>query len=271
MLLFQVISAMALAEEVAGRATTAAAFFGDFVDDGTGSVIEHDWEAGHRLASSPAEGTGEQATGRVDVPGEAHNCIFKQKVAAASLTAASQQTPVLTARSFGSPLEKWEKDNPVSRIFVRDLMGKSVSLWVQSRITVGELTLAVSVAEGVPLEFFYLTIDGHILGGQDLLRRFGALPGTHIRMNGRLRGGVRPPSEYIPGQWTCGVCGMEGCWPARTVCYPCAAPRSGAAPSRVHPHGPQRERAYPGQPAAPQPVPMNPARRALRVDPCCPC
>ena len=35
-------------------------------------------------------------------------------------------------------------------------------------------------------------------------------------------------------------------------------------PSRVPPHGPQRERAYPGQPAAPQPVPMNLARRAPR-------
>ena len=204
-LLFLVMSAMALAEEVAGRAATAAAFFGDFVDDGTGSVIEHDWEAGHRLAGSPAEGTAEQATGRVDVPGEAHKGIVKQTVAAASLTAASQETPVLTARSFGSPLEKWEKDNPVSQIFVRDLMGKSVSLWVQSRITGDELTLAVSVATGVPLEFFYLTIEGHILGGQDLLGRFGALSGAHIRMNGRLRGGVRPPSEYILGQWTCGV------------------------------------------------------------------
>ena len=69
---------------------------------------EYDWEAGHRLASSPAEGTGEQATGRVDVPGEAHG-IFKQKIAAASLTAASQHTPVLTARCVGSPLEQWKK------------------------------------------------------------------------------------------------------------------------------------------------------------------
>ena len=124
--------------------------------------------------------------------------------------------------------------------------------------------MAVSVATGVPLEFIYLTIEGHILGGQDILGRFGALPGAHIRMNGRLRGGVRPPSEYIPGQWTCGVCGTEGCWPARTKCSRCAAPRSGAAPSKVPPHGSQRERAYPGQPAAPQPVPMNPVRRAPR-------
>ena len=138
---------------------------------------EHDWEAKNRVASSPAVGTGEQATGRVDVPGEAHNGIFKQKVAAASLSAASQHTPVLTERCVGSPLEKWEKDNPVSRIFVRDLMGKSVSLWVPSRITRDELSLAVSVATGVPLEFFYLTIEGHVIGGQDLLGRFGGLPG----------------------------------------------------------------------------------------------
>ena len=113
-------------------------------------------------------------------------------------------------------------------------MGKSVSLRVPSRITGDELSLAVSFATGVPFEFFYLTIEGHILGENDLLGRFGALPGAHIRMNGRLRGGVRPPSEYIPGQWTCGVCGMEGCWPARTKCYRCPAPRSEAPPSRVH-------------------------------------
>ena len=36
-LFFLVISAMALREEVAGRAATTAAFFGDFIDDGMGS------------------------------------------------------------------------------------------------------------------------------------------------------------------------------------------------------------------------------------------
>ena len=60
------------------------------------------------------------------------------------------------------------------------------------------------------------------------------------------------------------MCGMEGCWPARTKCYRCAPPRSGAPPSWVPPHGPQRERAYPGKPIAPQSVPVNPARRAPR-------
>ena len=60
------------------------------------------------------------------------------------------------------------------------------------------------------------------------------------------------------------MCGMEGCWPARTRCYRCAAPRSGAPPSQAPPIGPQREHAYRGKRIAPQSVPVNPARRAPR-------
>ena len=48
-------------------------------------ALESQWEAGHRLASSPAVGTGEQATGRVDVPGEAYTELYMQKVAAKQL------------------------------------------------------------------------------------------------------------------------------------------------------------------------------------------
>ena len=158
----------------------------------------------------------------------------------------------------------WEKDSSLFQIFVRDLIGKSVSLRVPSQITGDELSITVSDATGVPPEFSYLTIGGHIVGGRGLLGSFGAFPGIHIRMNGRLKGGVRPPAEFIPGQWTCGVFGMEGCWLARTRCYLCAAPRSGAPPSKVPSHGPPRERACPGQPVAPQPAPMNSTRRAPR-------
>ena len=73
-------------------------------------ALVYDWEAGHRLSSSPAEGAGEQATGRVDVPGEAHNGLYKQKFAAASLTVALQHAPVSTERCGGSPLEKWDTE-----------------------------------------------------------------------------------------------------------------------------------------------------------------
>ena len=222
-----------------------------------------EWEAGHRLASSPAVRTGEQATGRVDVPGEAYIELYKQKVAAAPVTVALQQATVLTER-YGGCVDKWEKDSSLIPIFVRDLFGKSMSLRVPSQVTGGELSTTVSGVTGVPPDFFYLTIGGRIVGGQDLLGSAGAFPGIHIQMNGRLKGGARPPAVFIPGQWTCGVCGMEGCWPARTRCYRCAAPRSGAPPSQAPPNGPQREHAYPGKPIAPLSVPMNPARRAPR-------
>ena len=61
----------------------------------------------------------------------------------------------MTERCVGSPLEKWEKDDSVFHIFVRELMGKSVSLRVPSQITGDELSLAVSDATGVPLQFFF--------------------------------------------------------------------------------------------------------------------
>ena len=207
-------------------------------------ALESQWEAGHRLASSPAVGTGVQATGRVDVPGEAYTELYMQKVAAAPCTATLQQASALSERYGGGQVGKDSFSIP---IFVRDLSGKTLSLQVSSQVTGGELSTTVSGVTGVPPDFFYLTIGGRIVGGQDLLGSSGASSGIHVQMNGRLRGGARPPAVFIPGQWTCGVCGMEGCWPARTRCYRCAAPRAGAPPSQAPPIGPQRENAYPGK------------------------
>ena len=224
-------------------------------------ALESQWEAGHRLASSPAVGTGVQATGRVDVPGEAYTELYMQKVAAAPCTATLQQASALSERYGGGQVGK---DSFLIPIFVRDLSGRTLSLRVFSQITGGDLSTTVSGVTGVPPDFFYLTIGGRVLGCQDLFGNSGASSGIHVQMNGRLRGGARPPAVFIPGQWTCGVCGMEGCWPARTRCYRCNAPRSGAPPSQASPIGPPRENAYPGKPIAPQSVPVNPARRAPR-------
>ena len=224
-------------------------------------AFESQREAGHRLASSPAVGTGVQATGRVDVPGEASDELHMLKVAAAPCTTNLQQASALSERYGGGPVGK---DSFSIQIFVRDLSGKTLSLQVSSHATGSELSITVSGITGVPPEFFYLTIGGRIFGDRDFLGNFGVSSGTHVQMNGRMRGGARPPAVFIPGQWTCGACGMEGCWPARTRCYRCNAPRSGAPPLQASPVGPPRESAYPGKPAAPQSVPVNPARRAPR-------
>ena len=71
-------------------------------------ALVHEREAGHRLASSPAVGSGEQATGRVDVPGEARNELYKQNVAAAPFPVALQHASVLTER-YGGCLESGKK------------------------------------------------------------------------------------------------------------------------------------------------------------------
>ena len=168
-------------------------------------ALETQWEAGHRLASSPAVGTGVQATGRVDVP-EAYTELYMQKVAAAPCTATLQQASALSERYGGGQVGKDSFSIP---IFVRDLSGKTLSLQVSSQVTGGELSTTVSGVAGVPPDFFYLTIGGRIVGSQDLLGNSGASSGIHVQMNGRLRGGARPPAVFIPGQWTCGVC--EGC------------------------------------------------------------
>ena len=86
-----------------------------------------------------------------------------------------------------------------------------MSLRVPSQVTGCELSTSVSGVTGVPPEFFYLTIGGRIVGGQDLLGSSGAFPRIHIQMNGRLRTKLaRPPAALLPGQCTCCVCGWHG-------------------------------------------------------------
>ena len=83
-----------------------------------------------------------------------------------------------------------------------------------------------------------------------------------MRMTGRLLGGARQPPVFIPGQWTCTSCGMEGCWPSKMRCFWCLAPRpdgNGADSSRP---GNARERSCLGQPAVSR-NPTNPTFRHL--------
>ena len=129
-------------------------------------AFESQREAGHRLASSPAVGTGVQATGRVDVPGEASDELHMLKVAAAPCTTNLQQASALSERYGGGPVGK---DSFSIQIFVRDLSGKTLSLQVSSHATGSELFFTVSGITGVPPEFFYLTIGGRIFRDCDSL------------------------------------------------------------------------------------------------------
>ena len=183
----------------------------------------------HVLAGSLFSGTGEQASGRVDVPGK-----DKQQQAAA-------------AKDFIC-------------FFVRSLGGKSYVVKMEHRATVAQVKQHVALKSGVSEEAFYLVWEGRVLRDDDVLGCLGVVQDTQLHMCSYLRGGAgvgRQPQ--IPGQWVCQSCGMGGCWPTRQSCYRCGAPRMGVNVGQR----PQRESHYPGQPSN-QGLPINPTKRVLR-------
>ena len=153
------------------------------------------WEGESLLAGNSPAGIVEQATGRVDVPGE------KQIVAAAAAAAAA---------SCASPVVKVETDT--WQVLVRTLTGRSVALQVSNSLSRHCLDCLLAERVGVPVGSFYVLRNARVWRNEVGLQRENAL-----RMAGRLLGGTRPPPVFIPGQWTCSSCGMEGCWPSKNA------------------------------------------------------
>ena len=152
-------------------------------------------------------------------------------------------------------------ENETWQILVTFLSGRSVALQVSFSISHDCLVNLLAERTGVPAGSFYLLRNGKAWRDEDRLRR-----GDVVRMAGRLLGGTRPPPVFIPGQWTCTSCGMEGCWPSKMRCFRCLAPRpvvNGADSSRpVFGKGNARERSYPGHFSVAR-NPTNPTFRHL--------
>ena len=182
----------------------------------------------HVLAGSLFSGTGEQASGRVDVPGK----DIQQQAAA--------------AKDFIC-------------FFVKSLGGASLVVKTEQRATVAQVKQHVALKSGVCEEAFYLVWEGRVLREDDTLECLGVVRDTQLHMSSYLRGGVgmgRQPQ--IPGQWVCQACGMGGCWPTRQSCYRCGASRMGGDVGQK----PQRESHYPGQPSN-RGLPINPTKRGI--------
>ena len=181
------------------------------------------------LAGSLFSGTGEQASGRVDVPGKDN----QQHAAAAIETIC---------------------------FFVKSLGGASYVVKMEHHATVARVKQHVELKSGVLEDAFYLVWEGRVLRDGDTLGCLGVVRDTQLHKCSYLRGGVgmgRQPQ--IPGQWVCQSCGMGGCWPPRQSCYRCGAPRLGG----IGGQRPPRETHYPGQPSN-QGLPINPTKRVLR-------
>ena len=233
-------------------ACTFAGMFVLKVSEIVGSVVDglfafgclDEWEGESLLAGNSPVGTGEQATGRVDVPGE------KQMGAAAAAAAVA---------ASGCPPPQVQMENETWQILVTSLSGRTVALQVSLSISHDCLVDLLADRTGVLAGSFYLLRNGKAWRDEDGLRK-----GDLVRMAGRLPGGARPPPVFIPGQWTCTSCGMEGCWPSKMRCFRCLAPRpvvNGADSSRpVLGKGNARERSYPGQSSVAQ-NPTNPTFR----------
>ena len=183
----------------------------------------------HVLAGSLFSGSGEQASGRVDVTGK-----DIQQQAAAS--------------------------NETNCFLVKSLGGASYVVKMEHHATVARVKQHVALKSGVREDAFYLVWEGRVLRDGDTLECLGVVRDTQLHMCSYLRGGVgmgRQPQ--IPGQWVCQSCGMGGCWPTRQSCFRCCAPRLGGNLGQM----PQRDSHYPGQPSN-QGLPINPTERVLR-------
>ena len=142
-------------------------------------------------------------------------------------------------------------------LLVRALTGQTLVVrWSSSE----DVLHCVSERTGVPLHAFYLALNGKCLTEETLhsMDRSSPIP---LVMHGRLRGGS---SSSVPGDWVCSRCHIGGCWPTKSRCYRCGAPRQ-SAPQDVGPALPRRESLHPGRAPKPKPAPVSPAFREPRV------
>ena len=128
-------------------------------------------------------------------------------------------------------------------LLVRALTGQTLVVrWSSSE----DVLHCVSEHTGVPLHAFYLTLNGKCLTEESLHSMDLSSP-IPLVMRGRLCGGA---SSSVPGDWVCNRCHIGGCWPTKSRCYRCGAPRH-SAPQDVGPTLPRRESLHPGR--APKP------------------
>ena len=143
-------------------------------------------EVGHNIASSLTEGIGDQASGRVDVPGGVQPAAALHE---------------RLGHSWGQEKNFLHQDeNCKFPVFLRSLNGSTKVLHVHGYEKVSQVKLRVSESMRVPGDCFYVTLNSKLLDEDTLLIESAISRDMHIAACGRLRGGA----TY--GEWVCSFC-----------------------------------------------------------------
>ena len=149
------------------------------------------------LAGGLFSGTGEQASGRVDVPGK----DIPQQAATACMISGSCLEATKGVQMCQSLQEStFSPVTPDCSLLVRSLSGRTLVCSLSAGFTVDDLERCISEYTAVPRSAFFLTFQGKTISADQVksMDFRGPIP---VVMHGRLCGG-----SAIPGAWVCNVC-----------------------------------------------------------------
>ena len=217
------------------------------------NVVVHDSEI-HRedrpnTAGCLSAGTGDWASGRVDVPGSVDDEIHAMR-----------------HRSEASEATESSSTPDMIQAMVISLSGKTLMIDADPEAPVLLLVEDVAKVLGLPETCFYLTVGSRVLRDCMSLTAEGVGSDSVVRVCARMRGGMQPVNGGFGGggfvgggdfgQWTCTnpQCRANRCWPTKSKCFRCGAPKGygltqdPGRPPYPPPGWQPREQHHPGRP-----------------------
>ena len=210
------------------------------------SVLDGDWEVGHFAGSCLTVVNGVQASGRVDVPGG--EALTDDYVFLGQQPAAATEATTHMKRK-----ESWSETARIQLMIV-SLTGKTRIVMVDTCTSVLTLHDVVADELGLPGTCIHMTVGATVFTGVSSLEEAGVGANTVVRVRARIPGGTQPARAGGDfEQWTCTnpQCGANKCWPTRSRCSRCGAPRGFGVDSQ-----PSQD---PGRPSSPPPFPPLPS------------
>ena len=217
-------------------------------------------EVGHTTASSLTVGNGDQASGRVDVPGGGLQLSSAASQVFGKVPGHSETEHEVHQIKCGIG------ENATFQVLVKQLSGQHLAVSVHGDWLVADFVHCLQLRSLVPADAFYLVKAGRRLDSCKSLREEKLLAGDTVTMCGRLKGGSSNFASHA--DWYCAACSRGGCWASRLQCYRCGFPRiesekilagmplgRGKGGGKASGKGvvvPPRETQFPGRSAGPQ-------------------